>query len=623
MIEIWREYRLSQDLSHHVIGDSPAYPARFLEVQKFHAPGLAPVRDASGSYHITPNGSPAYAARHLRTFGFYEDRAAVHSAAGWHHIMPDGSALYPERYDWCGNFQDGRCPVRLRDSRYFHIKRDGAPAYDARYRYAGDFRDGCAVVQRDDGMHTHVDADGVPLHGRWFLDLDVFHKNHARARDAQGWHHVDARGQPLYDRRFQNVEPFYNGQSRVEGFDGSLSVIDETGATLIELRPPTDTPSPPMADKGMYGENRAESAPKSLPPSRGKVRMGVKSPPSTTLFSDTYPCQPSMGEGRDEGDFTALSSDMVGLWRTQTIAAAVELGAFEALPASAARLERQLHLPQSIGARLLRALAELGLVKRDDAGVYRVSERGAPLARAHPTSLADAAAHWGRESYAAWGGLAQTLRIGQPAFERIYGRNFFDWLADRPADLAAYHTAMSAYARHDYPSVVERMDLSGRAHVLDAGGGTGELACALLRANPSLSATVMDRPEVVENATVPDDLQDRCRFVAGDLFRPWPIRADAVILARILHDWNDAAAIKILSRARAAMPPDGDLYIVEMALDETAPSGGLLDLHMLVMTQGAERTPTHFARLLNAADFNLVDITKTKSVSSIIQAKPK
>ena len=246
-------------MSHHTVDGLAAYGARFLEVLKFHAPGLAPVRDASGAYHIAPDGSAAYDGRHVRTFGFYEGRAAVQSGDGWFHILPDGSALYPERYDWCGNFQDGRCPVRLSDSRYFHIKSDGAPAYRARYRYAGDFRDGYAVVQRSDGMHTHIDADGVPLHGRWFLDLDVFHKNHARARDAQGWHHVDTRGQPLYERRFQNVEPFYNGQARVEGFDGSLSVIDESGATLVGLRPSAKPGHPhpnlpPSSGKGLDTE---------------------------------------------------------------------------------------------------------------------------------------------------------------------------------------------------------------------------------------------------------------------------------------------------------------------------------------------------------------------------------
>ena len=78
----WREYGIAADASHHVHLGRPAYAARFTEVLKFHAPGLAPVLDDSGAYHITPDGRPAYESRHVRTFGFYEDRAAVRGADG-------------------------------------------------------------------------------------------------------------------------------------------------------------------------------------------------------------------------------------------------------------------------------------------------------------------------------------------------------------------------------------------------------------------------------------------------------------------------------------------------------------------------------------------------------------
>ena len=350
-----------------MVDGHPAYPARFLEVLKFHAPGLAPVLDDEGAYHITPNGQPAYGARHRRAFGFYEDRAAVDSGEGWSHILPDGRPLYPERYAWCGNFQEGRCPVRNGDGRYFHITEDGSPAYRERRRYAGDFRDGTAVVQRDDGLHSHIDRDGELLHGRWFLDLDVYHKNYARARDSRGWHHVDPHGEPLYARRFENVKPFYNGQARVQGFDGSLSVIDEDGETVLGLRPPLRSP---LED---------------------------------------------------------LSGGLVGMWRTQTIRAAVELGVFDALPMTAGELEEALGLAAPMAPRLMRGLAELGLVVRDD-GTHRATERGLHLQRSHPRSLADAALMWGGETHEAWTGAAQALRTGRPSFTATHGQGFFDHL---------------------------------------------------------------------------------------------------------------------------------------------------------------------------------------------------
>lgn len=234
----WTRTVVAPDHTHHLLAGQPLYTERFDEVLKFHAPGLAPVRMGARAWHIDVQGHPAYARRFERTFGFYEGRAAVVSEEGWHHILPDGGDLYPDRYAWCGNFQGGRCTVRDGAGLYRHLGPEGRPAYLERWRYAGDYRDGIAVVQREDGRSTHVDLEGQLLHGRWFLDLDVFHKGFARARDESGWTHVDRTGRAIHPRRFTMAEPFYNGQARVERANGALEVIDERGETLLRLHSP-------------------------------------------------------------------------------------------------------------------------------------------------------------------------------------------------------------------------------------------------------------------------------------------------------------------------------------------------------------------------------------------------
>ena len=301
--------------THHIREGVQLYRERFDEVLRFHDPGLAAVRRGGQAWHVRSDGAAAYARRFERTFGFYEGLAAAAAQAGWRHIRPDGTDLYQTRYAWCGNFQGGRCTVREPGGTYLHITIEGVPAYSARWRYAGDFRDGAAVVQSGDGRSTHIDPRGEPVHGAWFLDLDVFHKGRARARDEDGWMHIDASGGPLYRRRFAAVEPFYNGQARVERFDGGLEVIDATGSTVVELR------------------------------------LALKS------------------------EFAALSSDLAGFWRTQAICAAVELGVFEALPATAAELARTCGLDPDRTRRLLRALAELSLAADED-GTWRATGRG-------------------------------------------------------------------------------------------------------------------------------------------------------------------------------------------------------------------------------------------------------
>ena len=239
----WRRTTVSADGTHHLVNGEPLYAGVFIQVLKFHEPGLAPAMCDDGAMHIDAAGRPRYLHRYARTFGFYEGLAAVDNNGAWFHIDPCGHRAYSAAWAWCGNFQGGRCSVRHADGRYRHLDAQGAPAYEATWRYVGDFRDAIAVVQGDDGLHCHIDRHGGALHNHWYLDLDVFHKGLARARDRAGWTHVDQEGVPVYARRFASIEPFYNGQARIERFDGGLEVVDEEGRTVVELRP-----SNPMAE---------------------------------------------------------------------------------------------------------------------------------------------------------------------------------------------------------------------------------------------------------------------------------------------------------------------------------------------------------------------------------------
>ena len=232
----WTRAVISDDGTHHLIDGVPAYAARFLSVQKFHNPGLAPAADASGAFHINPLGHPAYPNRFRQTWGFYENLAAVEDERGWCYIRPDGTPLTDRRFAWCGNYQDGRCSVRNLDGTYCHLTPDGTPAYPDRYLYAGDFRDGAGVVRCPQrGLCTHITLDGLPLHGQWFVDLDVYHKGFARARDLEGWFHINTRGHALSSHRYAEVEPFYNGQSKVLSHSGHFMIIDVSGVTVCSI----------------------------------------------------------------------------------------------------------------------------------------------------------------------------------------------------------------------------------------------------------------------------------------------------------------------------------------------------------------------------------------------------
>lgn len=549
----WRNAIIAADETHHQVDGIPLYEQRFDEVLKFHEPGLAPVRRGDAAWHIRPDGAPAYPGRFQRSFGFYEGVAAVVSAGGWHHILPDGTDLYAERHAWCGNFQNGRCTVRTQDGHYLHITPAGTPAYEGRWRYAGDFRDGIAVVQSAHGRSTHIDRDGALVHGQWFVDLDVFHKGFARARDDDGWMHVDARGRPLYARRFAAVEPFYNGQARVEGADGGLEVIDEAGQRVVELRPPL----------------RSELA--------------------------------------------TLSADMVGFWKTQTICAAVDLCIFDVLPATADGVAQKCGLIPRRALRLLRALAELQLVERTG-DTWHTTARGSFLQAEHPLTLADAAVEYGRYFPRMWASLPEALRSDSG----WTAPDIFGEVANDASRTAAHHRMLQSYALHDYGAVPEALRLRGDEVLIDAGGGLGALAALLLDRYPHLRVVLLDRPEVVEQAGRALGTADRLALRAADLLEPWEARGDAVLMSRVLHDWDDDAALRILRHARSALAPGGRLFVVEMLLPEDGVAGSLCDLHLLVATGGSERTLAEYTALLGQAGFASIRAVRLPALPSVI-----
>lgn len=559
----WVKTQVAPCGTHHLHAGAPAYKARFDTVLKFHAPGLAPIQHQNEAWHIRTDGTPAYARRFRRCFGFYEQLSAVSGSDGWHHVTPNGTDAYQQRYDWCGNFQEGFCTVRDNEGCYVHITPDGTPAYDQRWHYAGDFRDNIAVVQTKHGHATHIDATGRYLHECWFLDLDVFHKGYARARDEDGWHHIDIHGKPVYQRRFANIEPFYNGQARVERFDGALEVIDEDGVRIALLRAPL------------------------------------------------------------RSDFTALSADMTGFWRTWTIHAAVSLGLFEALPTSTTEIATRCRMPPERAARLLRALGEMGLVKDRD-GVWLTTARGSYLQADHPLTLADAAGEYAVHFVRLWQDMASVLQRNDRYAGDWPVPDIFTEVEYDKARLITHHRMLQSYAAHDYAHVPEALGLRGDERVVDAGGGTGMLAHLLLTACPGLDVTVMDRAGVALHAgqinAQTKNRQTMPTFVAGDIFSPWPIMADMVLLARVLHDWDDENAVKILEQARAALLPDGRLFVIERLLPEDGYDGGLCDMHLLMVTGGKDRTRAQYHQLLITAGFEPYRTLDLPTLPSIIEA---
>jgi len=231
----WYEIKVSADNTHFLFDNQPIFGKYFDAVLKFHAPGIAPVKDTTGAYHIDANGNPFYSNRYQRTFGYYCNRAAVNTDENWFHLNERGEKAYAEVFSWTGNYQENVCSVRNMDNRYFHIDLNGSKIYSESYNYCGDFKDGYACVKQSSGLWCHIDINGNRLNEMNFLDLGVFHKNYATAMDNIGWCHIDKAGKELYKQRYLAVEPFYNGYALATNLDYQKVLVNEFGNEILDV----------------------------------------------------------------------------------------------------------------------------------------------------------------------------------------------------------------------------------------------------------------------------------------------------------------------------------------------------------------------------------------------------
>lgn len=321
---------------------------------------------------------------------------------------------------------------------------------------------------------------------------------------------------------------------------------------------------------------------------------------------------------------------MTGYWLSQALHTVASLGIADLL----ANGERSAEdLAAASGAnepalyRVMRALASAGVFSEVKPRQFALSPLADLLRSDVPGSMRSLALLYAEEQYRAWGDLLHSVRTGEPAFEARYGMSYFDYLAAHPDADAVFNDAMTGWSRQVASGVADTYDFSPFTTIVDVGGGYGALLASVLQRTPDARGVLFDLPHVVDGAHVvlqASGVLDRCELVGGDFFAAVPEGGDAYILAQILHDWDDARCITILQRIREAIPPHGRLLIVELVIPPTnEPSfGKWLDVHMLVLLSGRERTINEYAALFEAAGFSLGQVVPTQPGPSVIEAIP-
>jgi len=316
-----------------------------------------------------------------------------------------------------------------------------------------------------------------------------------------------------------------------------------------------------------------------------------------------------------------------GYWISQAVYVAAKLGLADLVkdsPRSADELAAatKTHAPSLY--RLLRALASVGVFAEDAQHRFGLTPMAECLRSDLPGSQRGLAVMNGEEHYRAYGELLYSVQTGKTGFEHLYGMGVFDYLTQHPEQARTFDEAMVGVHGRETAAMVEAFDLTGVKVLADVGGGNGSLLTAVLQRYPNMQGILFDLPGVIERAKKNIEaagLVKRCQCVAGNFFESVARGADAYLMRHIIHDWDDERSTVILKNIHAVLPANGRVLVVENVIEPgNAPAfGKLLDLTMLVLPGGKERTAEEYRTLYAAAGFKLTRIVPTKADVSVIE----
>ena len=295
-------------------------------------------------------------------------------------------------------------------------------------------------------------------------------------------------------------------------------------------------------------------------------------------------------------DASRAAIDLVtAAWRSQVVHVAATLRLPDLVATgnrTSAALASLTGVDAALLRRLLRVLALLGLFEGDDTGGYTVTALGEQF-QERPGSLRDTCLLYGAEFHTAWGQAAESFRTGVPGFELAFGHTLIDYLAG-DADAAARFQKSLRASSFFFDAVPGVIDLEHRGHVVDIGGGSGQLLSTVLRATPHARGTYVDLEHMIPvarehfAATVG---MDRVDLMAIDMFTGAMPEADTFVLSRVLGDWSDDDCVRLLRNIRRAMPPQAQLLIIERVVHDDRPDllAPLWDLQLFVINGGTQR----------------------------------
>jgi ubiquinone/menaquinone biosynthesis C-methylase UbiE len=277
--------------------------------------------------------------------------------------------------------------------------------------------------------------------------------------------------------------------------------------------------------------------------------------------------------------------------------------------------------------RLMRALASVGVFFEDEVGNFSLTPLSEFLRSDHSESLRGITHMIGdREHWHAQGNLLHSVKTGEIAFENAFGKPFFPYVQDKPEIARIFDDAMTSLSKTVGNAVATVYDFSDAKTIADIGGGHGQLLSTVLKTNENAKGILFDQPQVVAGANQQLEtagVAERVEIIGGNFFMNIPVEADIYLMKHIVHDWNDEESVSILQNIAKSAKPGAKLLLVESVIEaeKGIPSmSKVMDLNMLAMTSGRERTAAEYAELFEKAGFKLINVIPTPSPLQIVEA---
>jgi len=321
---------------------------------------------------------------------------------------------------------------------------------------------------------------------------------------------------------------------------------------------------------------------------------------------------------------------VMNVWATQSAATFARLGLADLLaggPMPASLVAERAGTNPDATYRLLRGLAMAGIVEALPDRRFALTAVGHCLRSDVPGSMRSlliaemAPGHW-----LPWGDLEHCVRTGTPATRRALGKDVWDYYAEHPEEGRHFAEGMSGVSAMAIQAVLAAYSFAGAKVVVDVGGSHGSLLSAVLQTLPGARGVLFDRPDVIDGAGPALEkagVAQRVTLERGSFFDSVPAGGDLYLLKNVLHDWNDDECVTILSACRKAMARDGRVVVLEMIISPDGPPSPapLMDLNMLVMLAGRERTPEEYGALCARAGLKLARTVPTHSPFAVMEAR--